>query len=338
MRIALAFNVKKGSPSLNPKEQEDAEFDFPITIGLIKTAIEELGHEVTMVEANLDAFDKLRSLKGKIDLVFNIAEGLRGDARESQIPIFCEMLEIPYTHSTPSVHATCLNKSITKKILKADDVCVPDWEVISSLKELSDINLNFPLILKPNMEGSSKGVYDKNVVDNKKDLEERARFMIKNFGSTLVEEFIDGREFTVALLGGKPRVLPIVEQKFDFLPKGYKKIAGYELKWFFEDKLKNLSDAYDCPAHLTKKEKELIESTSLTIFDFLNVRDAARIDYRMDKKGRLYFLEVNTLPGLNFDPNVTSYFPLAARVAGFTPVKVVGEIISSAVKRFGVEK
>jgi len=338
MRIALAFNVKKGSPSLNPKEQEDVEFDLPITIDLIKKNIEALGHSVIMVEADLDAFDKLRKLKGKIDIVFNMAEGMGGDARESQIPIFCEMLGIPYTHSAPTVHAACLNKSMTKKILKADGICVPDWEAIDSFAEIPGINLHFPLILKPNKEGSSKGVYNKNVVDNKKDLELRARFMVKNFGSTLVEEYIDGREFTVALLGSKPKVLPIIEQKFDFLPKGYKKIAGYELKWLFEDKLKHLEDAYECPAPVTKKERELIESTSLTIFDFLNIRDAARIDYRMDAKGNLYFLEVNTLPGLNFDPNVTSYFPLAAKVAGLTPKDVIREILSSAAVRFGLQK
>jgi len=338
MKIALTFNVKKGIPSLVPEKQEDVEFDLPLTTHLIKKAIEGLGHSVTMIEADLDAFDKLRKLKGNIDIVFNIAEGLGGDARESQIPIFCEMLGIPYTHSTPTVHAACLNKSMTKKILKADSVTVPDWEVIDSFKEIPGIKLSFPLILKPNKEGSSKGVYNKNVVDNKKDLKERAKFMIKNFGATLVEEYIDGREFTVALLGKTPRVLPIIEQKFDFLPKGYKKIAGYELKWFFEDKLKRLEDAYTCPAHLTEKEKKLIEGTSLTIFDFLNIRDAARIDYRMDKFGKLFFLEVNTLPGLNFDPSVTSYFPLAARVAGLTPEDVVNEILTSAMARFELQK
>lgn len=333
MTIAFCYNVKKSSPSLDPSQQKDIEFDDMTVIGSIRDAIKSLGHDVIMIEADLDAYDKLRKNKNKIDIVFNIAEGLGGDARESQIPIFCEMLGIAYTHSGPTTHAIKLDKHLTKKVLKSEGINVPGSVVVNKIKDNYDIDLNFPLIIKPNKEGSSKGIYDKNVVNNKEELKERLDYMIKNFGEELVEEYIDGREFTVSVVGNPPKVLPIVEQKFDFLPKGFKKIASYELKWLYEDTLKDLRDAYDCPAKLTSKEKKNIEDTSLKIFDALNVRDCARIDYRINDEGDLYFLEINTLPGMNPDENVISYLPVAARAAGMKFSDLVGEIITSARKR-----
>lgn len=326
MRIAFCFNVKRGTPSADPSKQTDIEFDLPSVINAIEKTIVELGHEVTRVEADERAYTKLRNLRGKIDLVFNIAEGLKGDARESQIPIFCELLGIPYTHSSPTVHAIKLDKEYTKYLLKGAGIAnVPGKK-------------NFPLIVKPNKEGSSKGIMDANVVRNKKELDARVKAISEGIGGeVLVEEYIDGREFTVAVIGNeKPRVLPIVEQKFDFLPKGMNKIASYELKWFYEDALKDLTIAYDCPAKLSPALQKEIEETSINIYKFLDVRDCARIDYRLDKKGKLYFIEINTIPGINPDPNGISYFPLAARKAGMSFKDLIGEIINLASKRYNL--
>lgn len=334
MVVAFCYNVKKSSPSLDPSQQEDIEFDDINVVNSIRSAIESLGHEVIMIEADLNAYDKLRKNKEKIDIVFNIAEGLGGDARESQIPIFCEMLGIKYTHSGPTTHAIKLDKHLTKKVLKSDGINVPGSVVVNKIAKDYEINLNFPLIIKPNKEGSSKGIYDKNVVSNKEELKTRLDYMIKNFGEELVEEYIDGREFTVSIVGNPPKVLPIVEQKFNFLPKGFKKIASYELKWLYEDTLKDLRDAYDCPAKLTDSEKKNIEETSLKIFNTLNVKDCARIDYRMKENGELYFLEINTLPGMNPDENIISYLPVAARTAGLSFPNLVKTILDSAIKRF----
>lgn len=327
MRIAFCFNVKKGKPSEDPGKQGDIEFDSPSVINGIKKTLVELGHSVMMIEADKEAYLKLKKLKPKIDLVFNIAEGLAGDARESQIPLFCEILRIPYTHSSPTTHAIKLDKEFTKYLLEgAGIVKVPGRS-------------KFPLIVKPNKEGSSKGIMDANVVRNKGELQKRVEVLREKIGGEiLVEEYIDGREFTVSVLGnGNPVVLPIVEQKFDFLPKGMNKMASYELKWFYEDKLENLKDAYDCPAKIEKRLKEKIEKTSIAIYKFLDVRDCARIDYRLNKKGELYFLEINTLPGINPDPNVISYFPLSARTAGMSYKDLIERIVSLASKRYGLK-
>ena len=328
MRIAFCYNVKKGKPSKDPGKQKDIEFDSPSVISGIKRTLSELGHNVVMIEADENAYIKLKKLRNKIDLIFNIAEGLGGDARESQIPLFCEMLGIAYTHSSPTVHAIKLDKEYTKYLLKgAGIVKVPGQS-------------QFPLIVKPNKEGSSKGIMDANVVKNEKELRERVRVIKEKIGGEiLVEEYIDGREFTVSILGNEnPEVLPIVEQKFDFLPKGMNKIASYELKWFYEDKLKNLQDAYDCPATINKKLKDKIEKTSIAIYKFLDIRDCARIDYRLDEKGNLFFLEINTLPGINPDPKVISYFPLSAKTAGMSYKDLIEKIISLATKRYGLKR
>lgn len=327
MKIAFCYNVKKDNPSLNPNEQIDTEFDGPSVINGIKKTLEELGHKVIMIEADENAYQKLKRHKNKIDLVFNIAEGIRGDARESQIPIFCELLKIPYTHSSPTVHAVKLNKEFTKYLVKGAGVTkVPGHS-------------RFPLIVKPNCEGSSKGILDANVVRTKQELAERVRYISDTVGGeVLVEEYIEGREFTVSVIGNEnPKVLPIVEQKFNFLPDGMNKMASFELKWFYEDKLKNLEDAYDCPAKIDDNLKKEIEKTSIAIYKLLGVRDCARIDYRLDKDGNLYFLEINTLPGMIPDLDVISYFPLSARKAGMSYKDLIAEIVRLASERFGLK-
>lgn len=327
MKIAFCYNVKKNKPSADPGKQDDTEFDGPEVVNGIKNTLKSLGHSVIAIEADENAFIKLKKHRKEIDLVFNIAEGLGGDARESQIPLFCEVLGIAYTHSSPTVHAIKLDKEFTKYLLEgAELVKVPGRS-------------KFPLIVKPNKEGSSKGIMDANVVYNKKELEKRISVISKSIGGEiLVEEYIDGREFTVSVIGNEdPIVLPIVEQKFDFLPKGMNKMASYELKWLYEDKLENLKDAYDCPAKISKKLQKKIEDTSVAIYKFLGVRDCARIDYRLDKKGDLYFLEINTLPGMIPDENVISYFPLSARTAGMSYKDLVGKIIEFASKRYGLK-
>ena len=350
MKIAFAYNVKRNKPSLDIAKQDDFDFDSPETIKGIEYTIKSLGHEVVRVEADQNAFLKLKRLKGKIDLVFTIAEGLYGDARESQIPIICEILKIPYTHSNATTHAIKLDKSLCKLAIRGIDVYVPNSFILKkdiirngvtngTAQPLFPGKIKYPLLIKPNKEGSSIGVFDKNVVQNEKQMKIRMRKLYKDGfkGELMAEEYIDGREFTVAVVGNKNlKVLPILEQKFDFLPKGYNKLASFELKWLFEDTLKNLTDAYDCPAKISKKLQKEIEETSLAIYKALNVRDCARIDYRLSAKGELYFIEINTLPGITPDLNVISYLPIIARTAGLSYKDLVGLIIKEARGRYGI--
>lgn len=340
MNIAFTYNVKHNHPSIDLKQQTDLEFDSPKVINEIVKNLVELGHTVYKVEADENAYIKLKRLKSKIDIVFNIAEGKSGDARESQIPMFCEVLQIPYTHSSPATHAITLDKQFTKWILQgAKIVKIPESQTITKRDYKIDKSLDFPLIVKPNKEGSSKGIMDINVVRKTIDLKERIETISENFTKeVIVEEYIEGREFTVSVLGnnGGVRVLPIIEQTFDFLPKGMNRIASLELKYLYEWDKKKIEEICVCPAKVDKKLEEEIVETSKEICKVLDVRDAARIDYRLDEKGDLYFLEVNTLPGLNPDPEAPSYYIISAQVGGLDFKALLNQIISFACKRYGI--
>lgn len=342
MNIAFTFNIKRNHPSTDLKEQVDLEFDSPKVIKTIVKTLTDLGHSVTKIEANDKAYLKLKKLKdkNKVDLVFTIAEGLGGDARESQIAMFCEVLQIPYTHSSPSTHAITLDKQFTKWVLQgARVVKIPESQTVTKKDYKIDKSLDFPLIVKPNKEGSSKGIMDINVVRNNKDLQERIQFISENFTKeVIVEEYIEGREFTVSVLGnnGDTRVLPIIEQTFDFLPPGMNRIASLELKYLYEWDKKKIQDICVCPAKIDKKLEDEIVSTSKEICKVLDIRDLARIDYRLDEKGYLYFLEVNTLPGLNPDPEAPSYYIISAQVGGLDFKALLNQIIGFACKRFNL--
>lgn len=339
MRIAFAYNVKHTAPDKSVGVEKYLDFDSPEVIESLAEIIAGLGHQVTRLEADEKAFVKLSRLKGQIDLVFNIAEGLSGDARESQIPLFCEILDIPYTHSSPTTHAVKLNKHLCKLVVAGVGVRVPVGAVIAEGEEEAPESIRFPAIIKPNLEGSSVGIFDANVVENSGELENQVAKLRQQGlnGELLVEEYIDGREFTVGVLGNdKLKILPIIEQRFDMLPAGMRQIAGFELKWIYEDKLAKPTDAFVCPAVLDKSLEDEIRKSTTDIYRALQVRDCARLDFRTNQEGELYFLEINTLPAVTPDPEVVSYLPAAARAAGMSISDLVGEIIKLAGARYGL--
>ena len=155
--------------------------------------------------------------------MFNIAEGLHGVSREAQIPAMLEFLQIPYLGSDPLTLALCLDKARAKEVLAYNDVRTASFVLIRSMEDLDDARVRFPLIVKPLHEGSSKGIYNSCVVRNPEELEQEVRTILDTYHEpALVEEFLPGREFTVAILGNGDdiRVLPIVEISFDALARG----------------------------------------------------------------------------------------------------------------------
>jgi D-alanine-D-alanine ligase len=340
MKIAFLYNIKLIAPSLtNEEAQIYAEFDSQETIKGIKEAIEANGHFVHMIEANQNAYIKLKELKEKkqVDLVFNIAEGLYGESREGQIPSMLEMLQIPYTGSGPLNLAITLDKARTKEILSYYKIPNAKFQVFSSVDEKIDC-LKFPLIVKPISEGSSKGIMNNNVVKNKKELTKKIKEIIEKYKEkAIVEEFLEGREFTVGIIEdiNGPKVLPIIEVKFDELPKNMNKIDSYEAKWFYDDPSKGM-DPLVCPAKVDKKLEEKIKKISIDTYNVLNCKDFARLDIRLDKNGIPNILEINSLPGLIPDPKENSRFPRAARAAGIEFNKLIGMLIDSAKRRYNI--
>lgn len=339
MNIGLAYNVRHVKPDINnPQYIKEAEFDEPATIRGIEKALLELGHKVYKVEANEKAYFKLFKLRKKIDLVFNIAEGMNGEDREAQIPAMLEMLKIPYTGPKPIGYAVGLNKAVAKEILSFYKIPTAEWATVHNLDYLDTHQFkHFPALAKPLGEGSSKGIRAHNLVNNQKELKKVVGELLHEFHQpVLVEEFLPGREFTVAVIGTPPRILPIIEMKFDNLPKGMPHFDHYEAKWVYE----NPDMPYDtqvCPAILTPALKNKIETLVLSAFKALEIRDWARFDLRLDSHGEPNFIEVNCPPGIIPDPRENSRFPRAARAAGLDYVSMIEAIIKSACTRYKIK-
>lgn len=338
MNIGFTYNVRHVKPDINnPQYIKEAEFDEPSTIRGIVRALKNLGHKVYKVEANGKAYLKLRRLKNKIDLVFNVAEGLHGADREAQIPAMLEMLQIPYTGPQSLGYAVGLNKAVAKEIMSFYKIPTPEWVTINKISYLDKIKIDFfPVIAKPLGEGSSKGIRARNLVDNHSDLKEVVRELLHEFHQpVLIEEYLVGREFTVAVIGGPARVLPIIEITFDELPPGMPKFDHYEAKWVY-DNPKTKQNPLICPAQIEQELEKRIEELCLTAFHGLEMKDWARFDVRLDKEGQPHILEVNCPPGIIPDPRENSRFPVAARVAGLSYEKMIEEILKSACKRYGL--
>lgn len=346
MHIALAFNMREArsdddqppSPVLDepPGTGDDlyAEWDDPETIQAVADAL-ALHHQVSLVNADLDAFETFRRLRP--DLVFNIAEGLYGASRESQIPALLEMLRIPYTGSDPISLGICLDKHRTKEILAYHKVATANFTLIRHAAELPE-GMRYPLMVKPTREGSSKGVTDKALVQTAAELQQQLDRVWNHYQQpALVEEFLSGREFTVAMIGNgdQLRVLPIVEIDFSTLPVGANPIYSYEAKWLWDREEAPLR-IFACPAPLDAMLQRAIETVCRRAFTVLGCRDWCRIDVRLDDAGIPNIIELNPLPGVLPRAEQNSCFPKAARAAGLTYPEMILAVVSAACQRLGL--
>lgn len=340
MHIALVFNLREESVSDDEPPSEPpghsstdiyAEWDDIDTIKAVEAAL-ATRHQVSLVNADLDAFEKLRTLNP--DLVFNMAEGLHGASREAQMPAIFEMQQLAYTGSDPITLGICLDKRRTKETLAQHRVPSPRFWVVNSPLELPK-RLSYPLMVKPPLEGSSKGVTDKALVRNRKELIAQVEWVVATYRqSALVEEFLPGREFTVALLGNGDdlQVLPIVEINFDTLPQGVNPIYSYEAKWIW-DIVTNPLQIFSCPAKLEPLLQRQIEEVCRKAFVALGCRDWCRIDVRLDADGHPQIIELNPLPGILPQPEQNSCFPKAARAAGLSYDQLILSVVDAACVR-----
>ncbi|MCW4015888.1 MAG: ATP-grasp domain-containing protein [Candidatus Bathyarchaeota archaeon] len=329
MRIVLVLNTRQ------TETEFEVEYDPPHTIELIKQGIKSTGHEYVFVEADENFAESIKAAKP--DLVFNRAEGLRGDSRESHVPAILEMLGIPYVGSNVLTTAICLNKAWTKKALLYHDISTPKFYVCENIQQSQRINKGFPYLLKPNEEGSSIGITEENLVYDKTQLQIKLKHMINEYQQPiLVEQFIEGREFSTGLLGRadeEPEVLSILEIDFSKFP---------EVGGVFGQRAKTVLDSlehYVCPAQIPQKLKDTLEQVSREIWYALGAKDFARIDFRMNSKGELFFLEINPLPGMDFDTkeNDLSFYPYMAMKSGYTYDMLVRRLLESACNRYGMK-
>ena len=289
-----------------------------------------------MVEANNDAYLKLKELKP--DIVFNFAEGLNGFNRESHIPAMLEMLQIPYSGSDALTLGICLDKSRAKEILTCHKIPNAKFVVANQMEDIAKTKFDFPLIVKPISEGSSKGIFSSSFVKNAKELEDEvSRILLSYNQPALIEEFLPGREFTVAVLGNGEdiQILPIIEIRYEDFPQDVVPLYSYEAKWILDTK-ENEFDVFECPAKLDKQLEERIKETVLRTYNVLKCKDWSRIDVRLDKNGVPNIIEINPLPGIMPDPNENSSFPKAARAAGMNYNQMIQRVLYSAAKRYNL--
>lgn len=351
LNVALAYNVKPESDafiqSVSPIRKNSkvntqlitqdmfAEWDTIETITAVKDAL-SVYHNVTMVEADLNAFEKFKEISP--DIVFNIAEGFYGISREAQIPAMLDMLNIPYTGSDPLTLSVCLDKSRAKEILTYYNIPNAKFKVVDSLNEIDQINLNFPVIVKPIAEGSGKGIYSSSFVNSREELSREAeRILLEYNQPALIEEYLAGREFTVAILGNgnEAKALPVIEIDFSPFPDNFVPIYSYEAKWILDTK-ENQLDIFSCPAKIDNLLEEKIKTVSLAAFKVLKCKDWSRIDLRLDASGEPHIIEINPLPGILPDPKENSCFPKAARAAGMNYETMINSVLFAAAKRYGL--
>jgi D-alanine-D-alanine ligase len=324
-------------PASAPDDQY-AEWDSAETIAAVERALARHG-EVVRLEATDDFPQRLRDARP--DIVFNIAEGLRGPNREAHVPAICEFYGIPYSGSDPFTLALCLDKARTKEILRAHHVPTADWWLVQSVSEITKLAtraLPYPLFAKPVHEGSSKGITERNLVARADALAPVVAELLERYQQpVLVETFLPGAEFTCGVIGNgaEARVLPLVGMNFGALPAGALPIYGFEAKWLWDRPDAPLA-IFECPARISDVLRAEIEEVVLRTFTALGCRDWSRIDVRLDAAGRANIVEVNPLPGILPDPSDNSCLPKAARAAGLDYDALIGACLQAAAARHGV--
>ncbi|MFH2066250.1 MAG: D-alanine--D-alanine ligase [Pseudomonadota bacterium] len=333
--LSFLYNIRHQYPDPDdPQSQIETDFDDPETIERIIFHLTQCGFHVIPIEANQEAYPALYEQRQHIDLVFNYSMGIYGESRYAQIPSMLEMLRLPYTGSGPLTQALVMNKARMQEILSANGVPVLTSQVFHSHTEPLMAGLDFPLIVKPLGQGSSAGITSKSIVNSRPELSERVENIISVFHEpALVQPFLDGREFSIPMLGNPPVTLPAIEPDFTRIPEGYARLDSLEIKWIFEEQ----SETHHlvCPAVLDERTRNTIESIAQKTWKALQIRDWCRIDMRCDRNGNLFVLDVNSPPGI-IPPEIsmTSYFPMSARAAGISYDQLLQRVIQTAIDRY----
>jgi D-alanine-D-alanine ligase len=329
MRIGITYDLKSDSPAAAdwPDDYQE-EFDSPATIESITSVLRGLGHDVEKLGDGRELLERL--LADPPEFVFNFAEGKGiSRSREARVPAVLEMLGIPYTGSDPLTLAVTLDKDCAKRLVASEGLSVPRGAVI----EPSNVDnprysaldgLLYPLIAKPAWEGSSKGIRSKSLVERPADLPAAIESLSRDHRQPiLLEEFIDGDELTVGIVGNDPPRIIGVMRVLPTAPTD-RFVYGLEVKRDFRRQVR-----YECPAKLPPDNSRSVREAAVQIYRVLGCRDVARIDFRL-RDGVPYFLEVNPLPGLNPE---SSDLVILAELAGWTYPQLISTILEAAFAR-----
>ena len=308
-----------------------SECDSPATIEAIAGALRDGGHDVSLVEAN-DALPRW-FLTHPVDVVFNIAEGTQGQHRESQVPAILESLGIPFTGSGSLTLALALDKAKTKQLLTYEGLPTPAWQVFHAPTDALNRSLAFPLIVKPNCEGSAKGISRDSVVEDEAALRRQVQRIHDQYHQkALVEEFIEGIELTVGVLGNEePHALPILEVDFSNCRRSGEFFYSWRMKEYQGNVELGLNPTFHCPGRLDGALTARVHEVVLRAHQALGCLDLSRTDLRLREDGVPFILEVNPLPGL--DP-LESNFPMMTTAAGISYPALINHLVELALARY----
>jgi D-alanine-D-alanine ligase len=313
IRIGFSYNVKDSSFK---NTDLHAEYETPETIAAITRTLSALG-EVVHLPCDKTLISRLAS--DPPDLIFNIAEGAGGRDRESFVPALCSMLGIPCTGSDAAVMAVTMDKALTKRILRDAGIRTPNFIVCQDIP-LSPPPFGFPSFIKPNWDGSSRGICGKSLVSEIDSYRERVRVILEEYKQpVLIEPYLEGRDFCVGLLGNDPpRALQTCEV-----------MLGHEegIPFFSYEYKRRETDILDMSPSGIDTDK--LEKMALSAWNILGCRDYARLDFRTDSLGIPFLLEINALPGLS---PVSGIFVRQAAASGITYDEVIGKILDRAKK------
>lgn len=329
LRIALLANLKINAPhAVGEPGDRWSELDSERTIEAIAAGLREAGHEVTFLEGGESLYGRLH--RGHFDLAFNICEGHQGDSRESHVPAILEMLGIPYTGSKVLCLALTLDKPMAKRVLAYHGLPTPAFQVFDDPSAPLEPGLRYPLFVKPAGEGTGMGINGHSAVRDERELRSKLEWLIETYGQpALVEEYIEGREITVGVLGNRDlHILPALEVDLSRCPPEEGGIYTGRIK----SELPELP-LYVCPAHLTEAQQAELGKLATAAFRALGCLDMARVDFKLDSHDgeRPYILEVNPLPGLS--PGVSDLV-FEAEAAGMSHAQLIDAIVTAALERY----
>lgn len=322
MKIGITYDMRDDYLAEGYSEEETAEFDHPLTIAAIEGTLGELGYRTERI-GHIRALAARLVAGDRWDLVFNIAEGLRGFGREAQVPALLEAYDIPYTFSDPLVLALTLHKGLTKRVIRDLGIPTPDFAVVETADEVAALALPFPLFAKPVAEGTGKGITAASRIDGPDDLERICRRLLATYGQpVLVETYLPGREFTVGVIGTGERAWVPGVMEVHFTAKA--EAGGYSYlnkeDWHGRVEYRLADDALARQA----------AATALAAWRGLGCRDGGRVDLRTDAAGVPQFIEVNPLAGIRPDH---SDLPILCDLAGIPYRELIAGIMASARRR-----
>jgi D-alanine-D-alanine ligase len=322
MKIGLTFDLRSWYIDRGYSMDETAEFDKQETVDALDESLRKMGYETEQIGNSFQIIEALAAGK-RWDMVFNIAEGLYGDGRESVIPAILDQYRIPYVFSGPVVMGLSLNKHLTKLIVSAAGVPVSPGILIADISELRRCRLEYPLFVKPVSEGTGKGITEKSLVHSSDELKTMVEWILTGFHQpALVEEYLPGREFTVGIVGSGDTAEAIGGMEVicsDNLPYSVEVKENYQL--YCKYKPLDPDIAEECKKVATDAWKAI------------GAVDAGRVDLKADRHGRICFIEANPLAGLN---PVHSDLPILARMYGIEYQNLMEMIMKSARKRLNL--